>query len=68
LAPGDIFSTTCPGMHAHVQNYQIMAICSLSLDIVHVRYSVLMCACTWSSQTNASPLGICSTLACNYSL
>jgi hypothetical protein len=50
LAPGSIFLTSRPGTHAHVQNYQITVICSLSSDIVHVGYSVLMCAGTWSSQ------------------
>jgi hypothetical protein len=55
---GSIFLTSRPGMHAHVQNYQITVICSLSSDIVHIGYSVLMCAGTWSSQTNTTPSGI----------
>jgi hypothetical protein len=55
---GSIFLTSRPGTHAHVQNYQIVVICSLSSDIVHVGYSVLMCAGTWSSQTSATPSGI----------
>jgi hypothetical protein len=45
-----IFLTSHSGTHAHVPNYQIVAICSLSLDIVHIRYFVFMCAGTWSSQ------------------
>jgi hypothetical protein len=47
---GRIFLTSHPGAHAHVQNYQIIVICSLSSNIVHVEYLVLMCAGTWSSQ------------------
>jgi hypothetical protein len=43
---GSIFLTSRPGIHAHVQNYQTIVICSLSSDIVQVRYSVLMCAGT----------------------
>jgi hypothetical protein len=65
---GSMFFTSPPGTHAHIQNYRITAICSLSSDIVQVGYSVFMCAGTWSSCINATPLGICSTLACNHSL
>jgi hypothetical protein len=36
-------------MHAHVQFYQIVVICSLSSDIVHVGYLVFMCAGTCSA-------------------
>jgi hypothetical protein len=46
---------THSGTHAHVQNYQITVIRSLSLDIFHIRYLVLMCASTWSSQFKTSP-------------
>jgi hypothetical protein len=49
---------THSGTPAHVQNYQITVICSLSSDIVHIRYSILMCAGTWPSQTSAVPSGI----------
>jgi hypothetical protein len=52
---GSIFLTSRPGTHAHVQNYRITIICSLSLDIVHVGYSVFMCEGTWSSHTIAAP-------------
>jgi hypothetical protein len=45
------------GMHAHVQNYQIIIIYSLSSNIVHVGYLVLMCACIWSSKI-AQPLKV----------
>jgi hypothetical protein len=55
---GSIFLTSRPGTHAHVQNYQITVICSLSSDIVHVGYSVLICAGTWSSQLNAWPFQV----------
>jgi hypothetical protein len=55
---GRIFLTSRPGTHAHVQNYQIVVICSLSSHIVHVGYSILMCVGTWSSQTSATPSGI----------
>jgi hypothetical protein len=47
--------------------YQIIVICYLSLDIFHVKYSFFMCSGTCST-SDIAPLGICSTLACNYSL
>jgi hypothetical protein len=46
-----------PGTHAHVQNYQIAIICSLSSDIVHVGYLVLICAGTWATKI-AQPLQV----------
>jgi hypothetical protein len=38
------------GTHARFQFYQIVVICSLSLDIVHVGYLVFMSAGTCSSK------------------
>jgi hypothetical protein len=53
-----IFLTSHPGTHAHVQNYQITVIQSLSSDIVHVGYLVLMCVDTWSSPISTALSGI----------
>jgi hypothetical protein len=66
--PGSIFLTSRPGMHAYVQNYQIIVICSLSSYIVHVGYLVFMCAGTWSPYISATLSGINRLLACNHSL
>ena len=65
---GDIFLTSHPGTHAHVQNYRIIVIYFLSSDIVHIRYSFFMCASTWSSYISTTPSSIWSTLACNHFL
>jgi hypothetical protein len=46
------------GTPAHVQNDQIIVICPLFLDIVHVGYLVFMCASTWSSNIRVAPSGI----------
>jgi hypothetical protein len=67
LGPRGAFFSRHVQVHAHFQFYQIVVICSLSSDIVHVGYLVFMCAGTCSTRLQI-PSGICSTLACNYSL
>jgi hypothetical protein len=52
---GCIFLTSHLGTHVHVQNYQITFIHSLSSFIVHIGYSILMCAGTWSSKIKNNP-------------
>jgi hypothetical protein len=55
FSPMEHLSMTHLGTPSHVQNYQIIVICPLFLDIVHVKYLVFMCAGTRSSHTSASP-------------
>jgi hypothetical protein len=58
-----IFLTSCSSMHAHVQFYQIVVIircCSRQVFGFHV--------CRYLFYKIIAPSGICSTLACNYSL
>jgi hypothetical protein len=50
-ALGEHFSHITPRYACSCSKLSNNFICSLSSDIVHVRYSVLMCAGTWSSQT-----------------
>jgi hypothetical protein len=58
FSPVEHLSMTHSGMPTHVQNYQIIFMCYLFSDIVHVKYLVFMCAGTWSSHTRVAPSGI----------
>jgi hypothetical protein len=58
FSPLEYLSMTQSGMPTHVQKYQIHVIISLSSYIVDIRYSILICVGTWSSQTSAAPSGI----------
>jgi hypothetical protein len=58
FSPMEHLSMTHSGTPNHVQNYQIIVICSLFPDIFHVEYLVFMCAGTWSSHTSMTPSSI----------
>jgi hypothetical protein len=50
LALGEHFLKPHSSTHTHIQNYQIIVICSLSSYIFHIGYLVLMCEGNWLSK------------------